>query len=273
MKRIKGLMKEILSKTLRTMGYEIVYHGHNFRVKDERANEYARNAHLQYIFDRMNINCVFDIGANEGQYARNLRGLGYDGYIISFEPVSATYSILEKSASRDPKWKAYKLALGTENKKSEINLFGTSLFNSFLTYENEEVSTSNISKLCSQADLPTESYTIAGREEVEIKRLDNVYNEIVKDLGIECRLFIKLDTQGYDLEVLKGGKETIQKAIGLQSEISFIQLYQGMPGYLDSLHFFESLGFQVTGLFCVSRYAKSLAAVEFDCIMKSSLID
>lgn len=112
------------------------------------------------------------------------------------------------------------------------------------------------------------NFEISKQETVEMRTLDSVFQEIMKDFD-EYNLFVKIDTQGFDLQVVEGGKSTIKKAKCVQSEISFIPIYNSMPNYIDSLRVFESLGFQVSGLYKVAT-SKNFAGIEFDCIMVKS---
>src|SRR5215471_980607 len=65
------------------------------------------------VLDRFHINCVLDVGANAGQFGHSLRELDYDGWIISFEPVSGPRVRLEQAAKADPKWRVCPYALGS----------------------------------------------------------------------------------------------------------------------------------------------------------------
>jgi len=57
------------------------------------------------------VNVVLDVGANSGQYATDLRRAAYKGRIVSFEPLSGPFSLLERSAARDPLWNCRQCAL------------------------------------------------------------------------------------------------------------------------------------------------------------------
>ena len=83
-------------------------------------------------------------------------------------------------------------------------------------------------------------------------------------------LYLKLDTQGYDLEVIKGAENTLGEVRALQSEISILGIYSGMPDYLSSIKVFGEKGFDITGMFSVSR-DKFLRVVEFDCVAINKL--
>ncbi len=254
---MKNLFKKTLKEFLSKGGVDLIYHKHDPTTKDFKAQTYERKAHLSRILDYLQINCVLDIGANEGQYAKELRLLGYQGYIFSFEPVAKTYHRLKIAADKDPKWYVYQVALGSQNTTKEINLFDNSRLNSFLSPGNikEEV--------FSSSHFATRTIN---REAVDLKTLDSFYKEIISIVGTEteCKLFVKLDTQGFDLEVVKGGYSTLQKVLGVQAEVSFISIYQDMPNYVNSLQIFQSLGFHMTNFFPLAQH---FAAVEFDCLM------
>jgi len=80
------LLKKHIKKTISKLGYELI----RKPGKSERLD-----FHLYKLFDLLKINCVLDVGANQGQYAHFLRNLGYKGNIISFEPVTIDYAILQ----------------------------------------------------------------------------------------------------------------------------------------------------------------------------------
>ena len=80
------------------------------------------------------------------------------------------------------------------------------------------------------------------------------------------RALLKLDTQGYDLEVLAGACDILDDIHAIQAELSLKSIYTSAPRYLDALAEFERHGFEVTGMYPVSRDKPSLAVVEYDCI-------
>jgi hypothetical protein len=74
-----------------------------------------------------------------------------------------------------------------------------------------------------------------------------------------------MDTQGWDLEVLKGATDSLKHVLALQSEIATQAIYVGMPMMRDSLDYLDQIGFAVSGLFPVNL-DRTLRAVEFDCV-------
>jgi len=200
---------------------------------------------------RQAIDCVLDVGANHGQYGNHLRDIGYKGWIVSFEPVRSTFEDLSIHAATRPPWRVFQYALGTENGQAEINLTAGDDLTSFLT------------PLGPTKTLP--GNRVVGKETVEVRRLDSIFDECMAGISSR-RLYLKLDTQGFDLEVLRGAEGVLANVMGAQTEVSFIPIYHGMPRYIEALKEFESRGFSVVDFMPVSR-VDGLLMVEMDCIL------
>lgn len=165
----------------------------------------------QAIFERAGIDLVFDVGAARGGYATDLRDFGYHGRIVSFEPLSAAYTALAAKAAHDPSWTTVNAALGSKA--------GTELIN--------VASNSDSSSLLPMASAHTEAApqtSYVGTEEIRVERLDDVAPAHLTD---GSRAYLKIDTQGFEREVLAGGTETLERCAGLQLELSFVPLYDG----------------------------------------------
>ena len=93
-------------------------------------------------------------------------------------------------------------------------------------------------------------------------RLDDLFDDLVP---ARANVFLKIDTQGWDLEVLRGAASSLSKIAALQSEVSVQPIYEGMPTMQDALEYLERVGFAVSGLFPVTL-DQQLRVVEFDCI-------
>ncbi len=214
-------------------------------------------AHLTILFKTIGINLVLDVGANTGQYAKLLRNNGYKGHIISFEPVARNIDVLRVKAKNDPKWTICPYGLGSTDQTLDINVTQLSTFSSFL----------NPNKYAGQLfkkDTPIDSI-----EPVEVKRLDSVYDALCEKIKEKTVVpYLKMDTQGYDLEVLKGAGNTINNFEAFQSEISLIPLYDGMPDYIEALKYFKELGFSMTGMYTVTRDRSNQLLVETECVMR-----
>lgn len=181
-----------------------------------------------------NVNVVLDVGANAGQYGNDLRRAAYTGRIISFEPLPAPFSQLERNASKDPLWECRQCALGDTEGTITINVAG-----------NAGASSSILPMLKShQEAFPPANYI--GTEEVPIRCLDTVASEI---LGSTDQFFLKIDVQGFEKQVLAGAKSTVDdRCAGMQLELSFLPLYEGSMLAREALDLVESFGFTLMGL-------------------------
>ena len=103
-------------------------------------------------------------------------------------------------------------------------------------------------------------------ESVVVKRLDDVLPPLAEKFGIS-RVFLKMDTQGYDLEVFKGAFGCLGMIQGIQSELSVKPLYKNMPHYLEALSAYESAGFDLYNLSVVNRFAGG-GLLELNCFMR-----
>lgn len=211
--------------------------------------------HLRNLFTLLDITCVLDVGANYGQYGVMLRDAGYQGRIISFEPVSASYQRLHLVAAKDDNWDTYNFALGSMEGEQTIHVTTASDFASFLPPSEFSKNTFG------------DVVTIANKENVQIKRLDDIFATIMQKQS-QANIHLKMDTQGFDLDVFKGAGSCLQNIISIQSELSVLPVYDGMPNYIEALTVYRNAGFEVTGMFPVSHDRATLMVVEFDCVLR-----
>jgi FkbM family methyltransferase len=241
------IVKDSVLKVSRSFGYDIV------PLREMKERDFA--LHLGALLDHLKIDCVFDVGANVGQYRDFLRNrVLYDGPIISFEPVSRHIELLRDRARREDKdWHIEGYALGAEESSLPINVMASDQFSSFLQPDNRRVADYDRLNVATHV------------ETVRVHTLDDVLPRLQKELGF-ARPYLKLDTQGFDIEVLRGANASLGGIRALQTEASVIGIYKGMPGYMDTIRYLDERGFDITGLYPVSR-DRSLRLVEFDCVM------
>jgi FkbM family methyltransferase len=178
------------------------------------------------------IDVVLDVGANSGGYAQQLRRIGFEGRIVSFEPLTDAFAELEEAVAGDPLWTARRLALGDADRRAEINIAGNSASSSLLEMDDRHLRSA-----------PESAYV--GTEPVKVMRLDSIWPE----LGLEgARVYLKLDVQGFELAVLEGARSALESVDSLQAELSFVQLYEGAPGYLELISYLGERGFRLAGL-------------------------
>jgi FkbM family methyltransferase len=195
-------MKSLIRKFFHMLGLELS----RYRPSN------SEPAQLVKAFEIAGINMVFDIGANEGQFARGIRDYGYTGKIVSFEPLSSARKKLLMFASVDSEWEVHDWsAIGDQDGEIEIHIAGNS------------VSSSVLPMLESHSSAALGSAYVDS-ERVPISRLDSVAKRY---LTSNSKLFIKIDTQGYEWQVLDGALETLRQANGVLCEMSLVPLYEG----------------------------------------------
>ncbi|MDG4864953.1 FkbM family methyltransferase [Streptomyces sp. T-3] len=177
--------------------------------------------HLVRLLERFEIDTVLDAGAHTGGYGTLLRTAGFTGRIVSFEPLTEVRAQLHRTAAEDPYWTVLPYALGDTTGTIELNVAG-----------NAGASSSALPMLPRhRAAAPHSAYT--GRQLAEVRRLDELWEDITAPGE---RVFLKLDVQGYEGHVLRGAGDFLDEIVGLQTETSFVPLYEG------GLLFDEALG-------------------------------
>ncbi len=179
------------------------------------------------------VNLVLDVGANIGQFAVELRQHGYAGRIVSFEPLSRAHKTLSAAAGRDPLWTiAERMAIGAECGTAKLNVSAISEASSLMPMLDTHIQAA-----------PGSVYITC--EHVPLKTLDSAAGPELRPDDI---IFIKIDTQGYQEEVLKGAVETLHRAIGLQVELSLVSLYEGECLFDPMLQQVNSAGYELWNL-------------------------
>jgi FkbM family methyltransferase len=226
-------------------------HTRGWRSQLTAANRLA-NEHITWILRELDINCVLDVGANTGQFGRRLRRGGYTGRIVSLEPVPEHAESLRELASRDHDWRVFELALGDLNTEMEMNTRPGQM--------------SSLLPSSSFGEQWSGRLTLNNKQRVAVRRLDGVYDSAIAGLE-EPRVYLKLDTQGYDLKAFAGAGDRIRDVLAMQSEASCVPIYDGMPTFLEQVACYLAAGFALTGIFTVARDRASPRVIEFDVVM------
>ena len=236
---------EVLHRLIQTLGVDI----HRHPCSD------SFQAQLMRLFRQQDINCVLDVGANSGQYAQILRTWGYRGDIVSFEPVPEVFAALQKTMAGDARWRGYPWALGEADDELEIHVaHGDARASSFLTFNEEG------------PERWGDDHRVARSTRVPVRRLDGVLDEVTSHVPSR-RLYLKLDTQGFDLRVVAGAGARMAEMLALQTEISQQHYYEGMVQFGEALDRFRNLGYSITGMYPIARKLDGLQIIEFDCVM------
>jgi FkbM family methyltransferase len=178
---------------------------------------------------------VFDVGANEGQSAREFLSLFPGARIFSFEPTPASFARLRQFAADRPLITPVNKALGEKPAKAAFNENAFHQTNSLLAASPQSADYLGPKVVERQKTIEVEVTTLdAFCREASVPRID----------------LLKLDVQGYELSVLKGARELLAgRNIGcLVLEVTFIPLYENQATFHDlvallSDHQYDLMGF------------------------------
>ncbi len=243
MARVPAPVFDVTRRVCARLGYAL--------IPAERLNRLPQAEYLVRLFRDFRITGVIDIGANEGQYHDFIRDeVLFRGPVVSVEPIPSLVGVLRSRAMLDPQWTIEDLAMGPAAGSSSFLVTAGSQFSSFL-----EPLEQDTDKFHGQTAI-NESIT------VRVDTLDALIDRHGALLG--DRIYLKLDTQGYDLEALKGLSRHAARIVALQSEASVRPIYKSMPNYQDTIRFVESMGFTVSQMFPNNEGHFPLL-IEFDC--------
>ena len=173
---------------------------------------------------KFEISMVLDVGANAGQFAMALRESGYKGKILSFEPLSLAHQELIETSKKDKLWKVNKrIALGSAATNLKINITKNSVSSSFLEMQRAHENAAPDS-------------LVIGSELTDVITLDSIFSEVVNN---DDKVLLKIDTQGYEKEVLLGAILSLPRIDVIQIELSLTPLYEPFESYEYFLNFFK----------------------------------
>ncbi|MGE0323059.1 MAG: FkbM family methyltransferase [Polyangiaceae bacterium] len=185
---------------------------------------------------RHEIRTVLDIGANRGQFAREALTLFPMAAIHSFEPLPGIFEELQAASRAQSRWKAHRFALGAETGWSTIHVNDFSAASSLLS----------LTPLATQA-FPHVSQTQTAT--IRVERLDDWFAQ----QQLAHNLFVKMDVQGFEDRVIRGGRATLEQAAVLLMEVSFVPLYEGQLLFDDLHGLAKELGFRCAGVLGETR--------------------
>ena len=216
-------MKKKIRKLLNKFGIEV----HRFRPGE------SFEAQIIAAMRKVKIDVLFDIGANTGQFSLEMRDKGYNGKIVSFEPLTSAREKLIQKASKDANWLIHdRAAIGDLNGFVDINISKNSYSSSILPMLNLHLNAAANSEYI-------------GSEKTPIITLDSVADTYL-DKFSNC--FIKIDTQGYETQVLDGAFKTLKRAKGVLCELTLVSLYEGQDIWRDLIVRLEKEGFVLWSL-------------------------
>lgn len=214
---------------------------------------------LRKLFKLIEIDFIFDIGANTGQYYKRLRqDVGYEGLIVSFEPIPELVESLNNLKATDPLLIVEQVAI--------TDFTGTAKFFKMKNSQFSSLKTPNHTK----TNLFYDMNIIREEIEVSCSTLTEKYHYYKQKYGFK-NPFLKRDTQGNDVTVIRGGLPIIREFCAFQSELNVLPIYDSSVDFREALYFYENIGFSISSIFLPNRgHFPSL--VDIDVIMINDIV-
>ena len=204
---------------------------------------------IDFMEDR-EIDLVLDVGANVGQFGESLRANGYRGRIISYEPVESAFNTLSIKAAADGNWEAHHCGLGAAQGEAVIHVSELTVFSSIL-------------KLTGVALLHDKRLAVERTEKIGIRTLDEVAE------GLTGNILLKIDTQGYERQIIEGGRQTVARVKGILMELPIIHVYDGEWQFHEAAKFMADAGFVPAQIQPVNYHGlDNVSLVDVDCLFR-----
>jgi FkbM family methyltransferase len=174
-------------------------------------------------------NSILDVGSNEGQFAEKILCIFPSAEIHCFEPLPDVFEKLKLNFKGRSNFRYYNYALSDSSAEMDI-------------HRNEYSPSSSILEML---DLHKSNFDFAVKSEVtriQTRTLDSFFSNPILN-----PVLLKIDVQGYEMQVLQGGELVLQQADVIIIETSFYALYKSQPLFEDIYSHLTSKGFRYVG--------------------------
>jgi FkbM family methyltransferase len=247
-------VKNLIRSAFAAFGLEVRWKS---RVREAWAKQ-KRVAHLEPWKQLLRYGpaTILDVGANDGHSAKVFRELMPDVTIYSFEPLADCFARVSEVLKASPPGKAFHFALGETNESTVI-------------HHNEYSPSSSLLPM-DQMHRDEFPRTVKSTEEtIEVRRLDDVIDE----LSMTSPLVVKIDVQGFEDRVIRGGVQTLKQAAAIVVELSSYPLYAGQPSFADVHDQLDELGFVFRGTIDQMLSPKDGRILQFDGLFENQNLD
>lgn len=206
-----------------------------------RVHQYPEIQALRRFLAGFKVDCLFDVGANRGQYATMARkDAGYRGLILSFEPNPAVFAELEKRAASDRQWHVFNMALSDFDGTASFNIMAADQFSSLKKPSD------------AQDAIFADRNKVTATVEMQCRRLDALLPELMTQHGF-ARPFLKMDTQGHDMAVCEGAGDVLGRMLGVQTELGVRPIYEDGTNYRAMIDWLAARGFLPSAFFANNK--------------------
>lgn len=185
---------------------------------------------------------VVDVGANRGQFTLLMAGLYPDARIVAFEPLMDPFRKLLEVTAKLPKVRAINSAIGSTRTTAPMNVSKRD----------------DSSSLLPISAMQEKIFPNTGRARIDHVRVAPL-GDFIDEMDLERPSLLKIDVQGFELEVLKGSDDCLDRFDAVYVEASFVQLYNGQPFASDIIDYLHQRGFRLRGIYNLSQMSDGRA--------------
>ncbi|MFY2822408.1 FkbM family methyltransferase [Ruegeria sp. MALMAid1280] len=200
------------------------------------------------------VTVFLDVGANVGQTGISLRKEGYEGRIISFEPIRHCYDQMEAAAASDPLWDTRHSAVGAEDGTASIGVSENFVSSSILDATEDLIAI-------------YEPIRYTRQEEVPLTRLDSCLPELVPEED-DAVIHLKIDTQGFERFVIDGALDALHRINTIRMEVAVSVVYSGEMIVPEAIQRMTELGYVLIDAWPAWRHPETDEVMHFDLLFR-----
>ena len=198
------------------------------------------------------VTVVLDVGANVGQTGKVLRKNGYEGRIVSFEPIAECHARLAAAAAEDPLWETFHTALGDRSGPARIGV-------------SENLVSSSIREATDAlVDIHT-PIRYARHEDIPLARLDSLLDDILRPGDVT---HLKIDTQGFERQVIEGAGPGLSRIGSVRMEVAVGEVYKGEMILPEAIDLMSGLGYVLIDAWPAWRHPRTDEVLHFDLLFR-----
>lgn len=187
---------------------------------------------LRHFIKIYEIDNVYDIGANKGQFLKQILSFNFKGKVNCYEPIPSAARCLIDFTKQNANVRVFNFALSNSQGRQKF-------------YITTDLASSSLLESSQIVDYSSGRASIIDEIEVVVHRLDDLKHIF----GDGERNFMKIDVQGSELAVLEGARLTLKNCVMVLIEVSLTELYAGQSKFDEVIAFMLAEGFKVLDLF------------------------
>lgn len=198
------------------------------------------------------VSLFLDVGANTGQTGAMLRRTGYQGRIISFEPISECFEKLAEQAAGDPLWEVRHTGVGAKDGQARIGV-------------SENLVSSSILEATDELIRIYQPIRYTRHEDIPLARLDSIFDGLVRANDV---VHLKIDTQGFERFVIEGAQGVMDRIGSVRMEVAVSEVYKGEMIVPEAITMMSDMGYLMIDVWSAWRHPQTGEVLHLDLLFR-----